>query len=1718
MITGKFEEQVGKTPRNIALKTEGESFTYEELNRYANRVAHLVLQTLKQKETVQRVSLLFEHGPHMIAAILGVLKAGKAYVPLSTDYPGNRLSYMIENSGSALVLTLSAHEETARSIARGANIPYITIDSVIETLPGDNPGIDIPGDRLAYIMYTSGSTGRPKGVMQVQENVLYYIRNWTRLFSITREDRMTLFSSFCHDGSVQDMFAALLNGAALYPIDVRRQESFELSEFLAREKITIWHSVHSLFSYFASTLTGEEDFPALRFILLGGEPIREYEINMCKKFFPHSILTNVYGQTESSVNTTWLIRAGDTIEHLLIGEPLDNTRIFVLDEEGSEVDEYAVGEIMAACPHISPGYWKDEEASKKIFERDEEFGLLYFTGDLGRLLPGGNIEFMGRRDAQVKLRGFRIELAEIESALLKHPGIDEAVVAAKEVPAANAGDTGSGDKYLCAYIVSKSSKSGPDAVLDTTGLREFAGEELPDYMIPTYFVFLDRLPLTQSGKIDRKALPDPEISSEEQYAAPRDHIEEKLVDIWHDVLGAAKEKIGIDSDFFELGGHSLRGTTMLSKVHREFNVQIPVAKIFQISTIRGLAEYIKAAGKDKFIPIRPVSPKGYYPVSPMQKRLFILNEIENIHTAYNIKTLLQVEGNLDYPQLEKAFGQMVSRHESLRTSFSIEEEEPVQAIRKKVDFKIEFYDVPEAGRTPGTGENSVDEIIKKFVRIFDLSQAPLLRAGLIKIGETRHILLIDTHHIVFDGTSRMIFLQELLELYAGGELPPLKIQYKDYSEWLNSDKKRDSIKKQEQYWLEQFAGEIPVLDLPADYKRPPLQVFSGRSLRFGLEPKESKMLRELALKEGATLYMVLLAILNVLLSKLSGREDIIIGTPAAGRAHPDIQGTIGLFVNTLANRNYPRAERSFIEFLREVKEKSLRGFENQEYQFEELIEKIEVSRDVSRNPLFDVMFAFQNIEFTELEIPGLKIGPYEHKRDTTIVDLNVQAYEANDELFFVLDYCTALFKQETIERFIKYFKRIVTSLVKNAEKKIAGIEIISAEEKRQLLHEFNDTAVDYPRDKTVHELFEEQVTGSPGKIAVVETGFASGFPHMPSTGGSKTPPALHSALTYKELDRRADRLAAALNRKGAGPGTIVGIMVFRSIEMITGLFAILKAGSGYLPIEPGYPAARKEYLLKDSGAKLLLTTRELSEAGAAFKNPGFETMFFDSRDEEKEIPSPGGMEPGRDISEPAACGSRPIPNTGRPLAYVIYTSGSTGKPKGVMIEHRSVVNRLNWMQKAYPLDEQDVILQKTTFVFDVSVWELFWWSMVGCTVCLLEPGGEKSPESIVEAVERSRVTTMHFVPSMLAVFLEYCENYTDPVRLSGLRQVFASGEALLTNHVERFNSLFNQGNGIRLINLYGPTEATVDVSYYNCNTGENVKSIPIGKPIDNIRLYIVDKGLHLQPIGLAGELCIAGDGLARGYLNRPGLTAENFVESPFIPGDILYKTGDLANWLPDGNVEFTGRIDHQVKIRGFRIELGEIEENLLSHKDIKEAVLITGAAAKGDKYLCAYIVSRTSGIVDTAELREYLSQKLPDYMVPSYFMQLERIPLTPNGKVNRKALPEPEIKREETYAAPRDKIEEQLVEIWSKVLNIEPSAVGIDDNFFELGGHSLKATIMIPRIHKALKVRLPLSVVFRVPNIRGLAEYIKEAAKGEYVSIKSAGGPGVYAISSIQER
>jgi amino acid adenylation domain-containing protein len=1062
----------------------------------------------------------------------------------------------------------------------------------------------------------------------------------------------------------------------------------------------------------------------------------------------------------------------------------------------------------------------------------------------------------------------------------------------------------------------------------------------------------------------------------------------------------------------------------------------------------------------QYVSIGPAEKKEFYELSAAQKRLYFLQQMNLNRVDYNMPYVTELDESIDMKKLEETFKKLIRRHESLRTSFKMIDERMMQMIQPDVVFKAEYYDLDQQDKDSGDSSLTPANIFKEFVRSFNLAQAPLLRAGLVRTREKRNVLMVDTHHIVSDGISQQVLLRDFISLYNGEELPPLRLQYKDYVEWQGGETQKRVNQQQETYWVNEFSGDIQLLNLPTDYPRGLIQNIEGDTVYFEIPQKETEGLKKMALEARGTLYMVLLAVFNILLSRLSGQEDIIVGVPVAGRRHTDLESVIGMFVNTLVLRNYPKSTWTFGEFLKNLGERTFNAFENQDYQFQDLVEKVMTERDASRNPLFDVMIDLQNMGENTDEMPAqdvlLETVEHEFKNQSSRFDMTWNGMERGGRLFFGIEFCIKLFKKDTILRFINYFKKIVTTVSGSGswEYKIKDIEIIPEDEKKQVLLDFNNTDAGCPTDATFSRLFEEQAARVPGKTAVT---FNDG------------------QLTYSELNRRANRLARFLRKRGVTAGSIVPIMTGRSLEMIIAVAAVLKAGAAYLPVAPSYPPARIKYMLTDSGVSLLLT-------GAG-------------KDEEHQVDFPGER---IDINTGEADGLHqgnlePL-NKPEDLAYVIYTSGSTGRPKGVMVQHDQYINAAFGWRTVYRLTEMEVnLLQMAAFSFDVFAGDLARALLNGGKLVICPEETRLAPPSLYYLIRNSRITLFEATPALVLPFMEFV--YENQLDIGNLKLLILGSD---TCRAEEFKMLFYRfGGNMRIVNTYGVTEASIDSSYYEGSVEDvpSLGNIPIGKPFPNVKLYVVNGFGRLQAIGVPGELYIGGKGVARGYMNNGLLTDGRFIASPFNEGQGVFRTGDLVKWASDGNLEFLGRIDNQVKIRGHRIELGEIERLLLKHPDIKGAVV---AAKRNSTEICAYIVSDRQ--FEQYQLSGFLSNELPSYMVPSHFIQLEKIPLTPNGKVDTNALPEPEAgaAADDRYEPPVNEIEEKLVEIWAGILELEKEKIGVETSFFALGGNSINLIMLVSKIYKEIGVEVSIVQIYDSPLIREIGKFVAARKYVEY--------------------
>ncbi|MCR3759887.1 amino acid adenylation domain-containing protein, partial [Clostridium felsineum] len=1635
-INQLFEEQVRRTPENTAVVFAENSLSYIELNKRANALARTLRKKGIKRDYI--VGIMVERSLNMVIGILGILKAGGAYLPIDPNLPKERIKYILKDSKSKIVLS-------TEKLIKHAEIDIQFIDLSSDKW-FDNNWNNLQNvnncSSLAYVIYTSGTTGVPKGVMVEHRNLsnLVSALNKSIYHKYNKFLKVGLVSPYYFDASVKGIFSAILNGHCLYIVDDdTRKDGDSLLQYYEKNKIEITDGTPMHIKMLINSSRFKKNKLVIKHYIIGGEALTLRTVRKFYKYIKKDnivYISNVYGPTECCVDASSYLVDSEKIKNSVmksvpIGKPIANYKMYIVDKYNKEMPIGIPGELCISGDGLARGYLNNPQLTREKFvDNPFEVGSkMYKTGDLARWLPDGNIEYLGRIDSQVKIRGFRIELEEIENRLLQHEDINEAVVIAKE-------DDKNNEKYICVYIISEKN-------IRDLNLREYLKENLPEYMIPTHFANIEKIPLTPNGKLDREVLLKLKFDDNLiGYEEPKSEIEKKLVGLWEDILKS--KNIGINDNFFTLGGHSLKAMVLMSKIHKELNKEIPLKQLFKSPTIKGLSKYIESIQESACLKIEKTEEKEYYEASSAQKRMYMLQQLYKNSTSYNISGLFEiVETKFDKNRLEEVFEKLIQRHEALRTYFEIVNGNIVQKIDNSYKFKLKERKY----------NKKIMDVVNELIRPFDLEKAPLFRVELVK-NQDKTYLLIDMHHIISDGVSMSILINEFVTLYNGGDLEPLKLQYKDFAVWQNKLLKSEKMKNQEKYWISMFKDEIPILNMPTDYKRPLVQSFDGNSVSFQLDEGLTEELRKLSKKTETTMHMILLSIFTILLSKYSGQEDIIIGIPTAGRVHSDLENIVGVFVNTLALRNKPEENKRYIDFLNEVKENSLKAYENQSYQLETLIEKLNIDRDTSRNPLFDVMFNMVNID-TQKESKNSILKTCDSEGSISKFDLTLDVIEEELTLKFRMEYCLKLFNKETIMQMCNHYTSILKNIIKDDKVIIGEINLLMEEEKKEILYGFNRTEENYPKEKTIQELFEDQVKKAPNNTAVV---FNSEY------------------LTYKELNKKANSLAVKLRNKGVVSDTVIGIKIEKSLEMIIGIMGILKSGAAYLPIAYDYPKERIEYMLRDSEVKILLTTEDLIYGN----NVDIEVINLS----DKKVFS-GDLNNLEVINNPEN------------LAYILYTSGSTGKPKGVMIQNRGVVNLVDWFGKQYGINENYRILQTTNYTFDVSVEEIFGALLNGASLYLADIKSLVS-KNFKEYIDENSINIAQFVPSTLEMFVANTD------KINSLNTLICGGEKLN-------NTLKNKilSKGYNLFNHYGPTEITVDaITTKCCNKSTNI----IGKPIQNTKIYILNNKNQLVPKGVVGEICISGDGLARGYLNNSELTLEKFVDNPFEKGTKIYKTGDFGKLLMDGNIEFLGRIDDQVKLRGVRIELGDIENKLLQYSNIKEAVVLL----RENKSLCAYIVSKYK--VNFIELKSYLKDSLPQYMIPDYYVQLDELPLTLNGKVDKGILLKFKIdKNLRQYEAPTNNIEETLERIWSEVLAVDK--VGINDNFFELGGHSLKAMTLVSKIYKETNKEVPLKELFKLPTIKELSKFIGNVEENNiYSSIEKIEEKEYYETSSAQKR
>ncbi|HVG08476.1 MAG TPA: amino acid adenylation domain-containing protein [Thermoanaerobaculia bacterium] len=1649
-------------PERIAVRDAlGTSWSYAELESRANRLAHFLVS--RGVEKGEAVAVWAHRSAPLVQALLGTLKAGAAFMVLDPAYPVPRLlDYLRIGRPAAWVTVPGAPpppaevEEAAAAFCRCRAELRLDLET-LSGFPETDPGVPVGPYDAACITFTSGSTGVPKGVIGSHTPLTHFYPWMGERFSLGGDDRFGMLSALSHDPLQRDVFTPVWFGAGMVlPDPDRIGTPGYLAGWLRSERVTVLHLTPAMMEMVLdSTDNGPEpilELPDLRRAFVVGDLLKKGDVEHLQKIAPSVVCVNLYGSTETqrSVSFFEVPRAGSSLgkEVLPLGRGMggeDGCQLLVLNRAGRLAGIGEAGEIHLRSRHLARGYLGDEALTAERFLPNplvaarEEGDRVYKTGDLGRYLPDGGVEFAGRADFQVKLRGFRIELGEVEAALARFPGVRECVVVVRE--------DRPGDRRLVGYLVTA------DSLPAQRDLRTFLASRLPDYMVPTSFVTLPALPLTRTGKVDRRALPAPvEERREAERAVEKSLVEELLAGIWSDLLGVSD--VAPEDSFFELGGQSLLATRMISRVRSVLGVDLPMRAVFEEPTLAGfaaLAERAREGGAQPSLPLVRVPRTGPLPTSFAQQRLWFIDQLEPGSTAYNLSGGVRLAGRLDVTALAGALSGIVRRHESLRTVFAEEDGQPRQVIGEPGILPVTVFDL--SGLPAVAREAEIRRIAAAEARRpYDLAHGPLMRCTLVRLDESEHALLVGMHHIVADGWSLGIFVRELGVLYRGDALPDLPIQYADYASWQRDRLRGDLLEERLAWWKFHLGGAPQVVELPLDRPRPAVQSYHGRRAYLTLESDLDGVARRL----GVTPFMILLGAFATLLSRYGSQPDVVVGTPIANRGRAELEDLIGMFANTLALRVELSGDPGFDELARRVRQVALGAYAHQDIPFERLVDELRPERDLSHAPVFQVMLALQNLPGAQLDLAGLTLSPLEFEVDRTQFDLSLSLFpRSQGGMLARLEYAADLFDAGTAERLLLHLRNLLDGIVEAPKRRLSELPLLGAVERQELLAAGNFTAAEVPL-RLLHQLFEERAAERPEAVAVAQEG---------------------ESLTYGELNARANRLAHHLRGLGVGPERLVAVCLERSPAMLTALLGVLKAGGAYVPLDPTYPADRVAWVLEDSRASVLLTQSDLAAT----------------------LPVPGISLDRIDLSGESAADPEPLAGPEN-LVYVIYTSGSTGRPKGVAVRQRGAVNFLASMARQPGLGPDDALLAVTTIAFDIAVLELFLPLSRGGRVELVDRETAADGLRLIERIAGSGATVMQATPATWRVLLEAGWEGSP-----GLK-VLCGGEALPPDLARELLARTSE-----LWNVYGPTETTVWSAIHPVSAADadGVRPMPLGGAIANTEIHLLDRFVEPVPPGAPGELYIGGEGLARGYLGRPDLTAERFVPDPFRPGARLYRTGDLVRRssrvkAQDGALEFLGRVDHQVKIRGFRIELGEIEAVLSAQPAVRECAVVVREDVPGSKRLVAYLALHDAlREIDFEALRSALRDKLPEYMVPQLFAVLPSLPLTPNGKIDRRALlamPAPEGARGAAAeaVAPRNPVEEILAAVWAEVLKLD--RVGIHDNFFSLGGDSILVIQAATRSRKR-GVSFTPRQLFQNQTIAQLA-----------VVVDTLGGPGEAAV------
>lgn len=1611
-----FEEQASTIPNETAIVFEKQKMTYKELNEKASSLAYELRKNGVTNNTI--VGIMQERSFEMIVAILAVLKAGGGYIPIAPDYPNDRIEYMLEDSDSTIILTTDKNR-----IKTDKKIIDINLGGEIYQNNKENlENISKPED-LSYLIYTSGSTGTPKGVMLKQKNLTNFynaMKSTIDYLKDGKKHKIISITTVSFDIFIFETLMSLTKGLTLYMTNENEQKiTSQLEKIIKENEIEILQTTPSVMKFHLDNLENKENIKSLRYIMLAGEPLPKPLVDKLKELIPQVIVYNGYGPSETTIFST--TRDVTNLEKVTIGKPIANTQIYILNKNQKLMPQGIVGEIYIAGDGVGKGYMNQKEQTESSFMQNLFIpnSIMYKVGDLGAFDEHGEIACYGRIDNQVKIRGLRIELSEIEKQMLRTANVQNAVVMKKEI---------NGRDALCAYYL-------PNGPVNEETMKAFLQDKLPQYMIPQYFIRLEEMPYTPNGKIDKRALPVPESKEKtKEKIETRNKIDKELVQIIQKMLNI--ENISLSDTLIDLGGDSLTAITLLTKISSKFDVQIFIKDIMSNKTIKEISDCISESKQKGFtkIKIGKAPEQESYPLSSAQKRIYYNSKmIGDNSLVYNMSGGIIVEDILEKEKVQKVFEKIFERHSTLRTSFILQENTVVQKVNEKINFNIPVYH---------NTESEIQNIQNNFSKPFDLEKDLLLRVELHFIDNKKTLLLVESHHIAMDGTSLNNLIIEFERLYNGDNLKKIPIQYKDYAVWENKFNEDEKIKKYENYWTNKFKeAEFAQLNLPYDYKIPANRSYKGKKISNAIDEKKFRKIERYAKKIGVSPYVLFISAFMVLLYKYTGQEEIMLGSPIANRDINETKRMIGMFVNNIVIKGNINSEETFQEFLNKMKEQILDDLSNQPYPFDMLVKKLGIKTDNSRNPLFDVMFTYQNKEENMLNL-------HEHKVEVVEIDNNIAKFNLSLEIkpkthTINLEYCTDLFKKQTVERMFEHYMNVLDDVVEDNNVRIKDISIISEQERNKILYKFNDTKIEYPMDKSVAQLFEEQVEKTPDNVAVVFE---------------------NKKLTYRQLNEKANQLANYLRNNKIKPNDTIGVMLPRSLEIAIAFLGILKAGGTYIPIDPTYPEKRVEYLLENSQARLLITTQDLYE-----KLNVVNKISIESKEIVKQCKN--------NIDKS---------NSPDNLAYIIYTSGSTGLPKGVKITNKNLVNFIFGTKEVIDFNENKTMVSVTTICFDIFGLEL-WCSLTsGMTVVIANEEEQHNTMELNKLCIKNNVNVIQTTPSRYAIMLEDKENIEF---LKNMTDILVGGEPIS----EQILKEMKENSNARIFNMYGPTETTI---WSTIKELTNEKIITIGKPIANTQVYVLDKYMKVLPIGVAGELYISGDGVGNGYLNREDITKERYVNNPFIANSIMYNTGDICKFAENGELYCLGRLDNQIKIRGLRIELEEIENKILEFPFINNVKVIKQTIGNRE-IISAYFISNRR--IRIAELRKFLQEALPNYMVPSYFTALDKFPYTPNGKIDKNALPIPSgvMQNEKVgHIAPKTDLEIKLVSIWEDVLNTKP--IGIKDNFFELGGDSILAMNLNIKL-LSVTDKIKYSDIFSYPTIAELAEKINSDLKEQSI-------------------